>query len=96
MESIFGKGILEHCQKNTGDQNVNGVKIPAGLAEVDCTPSLLKLYDPSMKEFLIGSAKFRAILDTYPVVPLGELPSWSVGFDRAGEKDRINLQKPEG
>ena len=68
------------------EQTVNGVKIPAGLAKEDCTPSILRLWDPSMSEFLRGSAKLRAILNTFPIIPLGELPSWDMSFADAGEK----------
>ena len=86
MAAIFGTEILTACRPVTGDQKVNGIIIPAGLAKEDCTPSILRLYDPSMSEFLRGSAKLRAILNTFPVIPLGNLPSWDMSFADAGEK----------
>jgi len=91
-QDIFGEDILDHCKPygKTGqrdeDQMCNGLRTPAGLAKEDCTPSILRLYDASMKEFLRGSAKLRAILSTYPVVPLGEIPDWDMSFRDAGEK----------
>jgi len=96
VQDIFGEDILKHCRPYgvTGqvnqDQDCNGLRIPAGLAKEDCTPSILRLFDPSMKEFLRGSAKLRAILSTYPVVPLGDLPNWDMSFRDAGEKGVLN------
>jgi len=91
VQDIFGEDILKYYRpygvtgQRDEDQDCNGLRIPAGLAKEDCTPSILRLFDPSMKEFLRGSAKLRAILSTYPVVPLGELPNWDMSFRDAGE-----------
>jgi len=92
MTNVFGDDLLEHCKPRPKgeDQMCNGLRTPAGLAEQDCTPSILRLFDPSMKEYLKGSAKLRAILSTYPVVPLGDLPDWNMGFKDAGEKGTLN------
>ena len=73
---------------------MNGLKLPKGLASADATPSVLRLYDPSMKEWLVGSAKLRAILSTFPVVPIGELPSWNMSLDGAGERTDLQQQVP--
>ena len=93
FKQIFGDDIIGHCKAAQGDQTVNGLTIPAALAKEDCTPSVLRLYDPSMGEFLRGSAKLKAILSTYPVIPLGELPSWDMGYSDAGEKDDAEVNE---
>ena len=67
--------------------------VPACLAGEDCSPSLLRLFDPTSNDFLKGLAKLRAILSTYPIVMLGELPSWSMGFQNGGEKDDVTVNK---
>ena len=84
---IFGPEFLGFCKATDGEQTVNGLKLPKSLAVEDCTPSVLRLYDPSMGEFLRGSAKFRAIVSTLPVIPLGELPAWDMGISGAGAKN---------
>ena len=86
---VFGPDFIGHCAAKTDGtkQECNGIFIPPALAKEDCTPSVLRLYDPSMGEFLRGSAKFRAIVSTIPVIPLGDLPSWDMGIAGAGEKN---------
>ena len=49
-----------------------------------------------MGEFLRGSAKFRAIVSTIPVIPLGNLPDWNMGFAGAGEKDDPEVNPDAG
>jgi len=48
-----------------------------------------------MKEWLVGSAKFRAVISTYPVVPIGELPAWNMGTEGAGEKTDLSTNGEE-
>ena len=88
-KKVFGPDFLKHCAADTSGkaQDCNGLLIPPALAKEDCTPSVLRLYDPSQGEFLRGSAKFRAIVSTIPVIPLGDLPSWNMGIEGAGEKN---------
>ena len=86
-EDIFGADFLSFCKPVDGEHTVNGLQIPKALAVEDCTPLVLRLYDPSMGEFLRGSAKFRAIVSRIPVIPLGDLPSWDMSYSGAGEKD---------
>jgi len=90
MQNIFGADILGHCKPvPDADQICNGLLIPKGLAKEDCTPSVLRLYDPSMKEWIRGSAKLRAIISTYPVIALSDLPDWNMSFTDAGEKGML-------
>ena len=91
VANVFGMDVLEKLKPHKGSPlNCNGVIIPEGLAEADATPDVLRLYDPSMKEWLVGSAKFRAVISTYPVVPIGELPAWNMGTEGAGEKTDLS------
>ena len=90
VANVFGTDVLEKLKPHEGAMNCNGVIIPKGLAEVDATPDVLRLYDPSMKEWLIGSAKFRAVISTYPIVPIGDLPAWNMGTEGGGEKTDIS------
>ena len=87
-------GILEYCKPMDGKVPVRGHIIPESLAKEDCTPSLLRLYDPSMEVFLRGLAKLRAIIETYPTVFLGELPSWDMSYKDAGEKNDV-VENPD-
>ena len=90
-EQIFGGDFLTKCgTTDDAKMTVNGTEIPAALAKENCTPSLLRLYDPSMKEFLRGSAKLRALINAFPVIPLGDLPNWDMSVDGAGEKDYVD------
>jgi len=88
FEQIF-PGILQYCTPSDGKTPVRGHNIPVSLAKEDCTPSLLRLYDPSMEVFLRGLAKLRAIIETYPTVFLGDLPSWDMSYKDAGVKNDI-------
>ena len=87
-------GILQYCAPVQKNMEVRGHIIPESLAKEDCSPSLLRLYDPSMEVFLRGLAKLRAIIETYPTVFLGELPSWNMGYQGAGEKNDI-MENPD-
>jgi len=55
VQDIFGEDILKHCRpygvtaQEGQYQMCNGLRIPAGLAKEDCTPLILRLFDPSIK-----------------------------------------------
>ena len=96
-DAIFSQifpGILQYCAPKQESMDVRGHTIPAALAKEDCSPSLLRLYDPSMEVFLRGLAKLRAIIETYPTVFLGELPSWDMSYQGAGDKNDI-MENPD-
>ena len=92
FEQIF-PNVLEYCAPHKSAYEVRGTMIPHCLADEDCSPSLLRLFDPTSNDFLKGLAKLRAILSTYSTVMLGELPSWSMGFGGAGEKNDVQVNK---
>ena len=98
VANVFGPEVIAHLKpwKEDRDMPCNGITIPKGLAAADAEPDVLRLYDPSMKEWLVGSAKFRAVISTYPIVPIGELPSWNMGTEGAGEKTDVSASGQKG
>ena len=42
-----------------------------------------------MSEWARGAAKLRAIIDTFPIIPLGDLPSWDMGFEDGTERTDV-------
>ena len=91
FEQIF-PGILKFCEasKTGEDMPCNGHMIPASLAESDCTPNIVRLFDSASEVFLKSLAKLRALLETYPPVFIGELPSWDMSYAGAGDKNDIS------
>ena len=75
-ESVFGAGFLEECMVHDGPQDVKGHVITPSLAKVDCTPSLLFQLPGETKEFALGFAKLKQVVDAFGIIPLGPLPSF--------------------
>ena len=51
---------------------------------------MIRLFDPSSEIFLQGLAKLRAIIETCPIVFMGELPSWDMSYAGVGDKNDVS------
>ncbi len=61
------------------------------------SPNVLRLWPSDTKEFQLGLAKLRCIVDEYQVVNLnGDAPGWHASSEGAGERNDPSINPEAG